>query len=214
MSGIAYHDLRGFLSKVDALGELKTVHGVHWDKEMGAITEILYREKAEKSPALLFDRIKGYPEGYRCLYGMLNSPKRFALSLGLPLPEDGGLMNLLKTYREKMKAMTLLPPRVVNDGPVLENVMEGDQVDLFQFPVPVHHELDGGRYIGTADGVITRDPEEGWVNCGTYRVQLVSRDTCLLYISQGKQGRIQRDKYLDNGKPCPVVVVIGIDPLL
>jgi 4-hydroxy-3-polyprenylbenzoate decarboxylase len=214
MSGIAYHDLRGFLSKVDALGELKTIHGVHWDKEMGAITEILYREKAEKSPALLFDRIKGYPEGYRCLYGMLNSPKRFALSLGLPLPEDGGLMALLKAYREKMKAMTLIPPKVVNDGPILENVMEGDHVDLFQFPVPVHHELDGGRYIGTADGVITRDPEEGWVNCGTYRVQLVSRDTCILYISQGKQGRIQRDKYLDNGKPCPVVVVIGIDPLL
>ena len=74
MSGIAYHDLRGFLSEVEALGELKTIHGVHWDKEMGAITEILYREKAEKSPALLFDRITGYPEGYRCLYGMLNSP--------------------------------------------------------------------------------------------------------------------------------------------
>jgi 4-hydroxy-3-polyprenylbenzoate decarboxylase len=85
-----YRDLREFLNKVESIGELKKIYGVNWDKEMGAITEILYREKAEKSPALLFDRIKGYPEGFQCLYGMLNSPKRFALSLGLPLPEEGG----------------------------------------------------------------------------------------------------------------------------
>ncbi|MFB3884270.1 MAG: UbiD family decarboxylase [Thermodesulfobacteriota bacterium] len=209
-----YRDLRDFLSKVEAMGELKKVYGVDWDKEMGAITEILYRKKAEKSPLLLFDRIKGYPEGYQCLYGMLNSPKRFALSLGLPLPEEGGLMDTLKLYRERMKDMELIPPTYVKDGPVLENVLEGDRVDLFRFPVPIHHELDGGRYIGTADGVITRDPEEGWVNCGTYRVQLVDKNTCILYISQGKQGRIQRDKYLEKGKPCPVVVVVGIDPLL
>ncbi len=211
---VEYGDLREFLTKVDALGELKTVDGVHWDKEMGAITEILYREKAERSPALLFDRIPGYPEGYRCLYGMLSSPKRFALSLGLPLPEEGGLMDMLRQYRAKMKDMKLIPPKIVEKGPVLENVMDGKDVDLLRFPTPVHHELDGGRYIGTADGVITRDPEEGWVNCGTYRVQLVDKNTCLLYISQGKQGRIQRDKYLDKGRPCPAVVVIGIDPLL
>jgi 4-hydroxy-3-polyprenylbenzoate decarboxylase len=209
-----YRDLRDFLNKVEMMGELKRVYGVDWDKEMGAITEIVYREKAEKSPVLLFDRIKGYPEGFQCLYGMLNSPKRFALSLGLPLPEEGGLMDILKIYREKMKDMKLIPPKYVKDGPILENVLEGDEVDLFRFPVPIHHELDGGRYIGTADGVITRDPEEGWVNCGTYRVQLVDKNTCILYISQGKQGRIQRDKYLDKGKPCPAVVVVGIDPLL
>jgi UbiD family decarboxylase len=209
-----YKDLRQYLTKVDQLGELKTILGIDWDREMGGITEILYREKAEESPALLFDKIKGYPEGYRCLYGMLNSPKRFALSLGLLLPKEGGLMDLLKAYREKMKDLKLIPPRYVKDGSVLENVLEGDEIDLFRFPAPIHHELDGGRYIGTADAVITRDPEEGWVNCGTYRVQLVDKNTCLLYISQGKQGRIQRDKYLEKGKSCPVVVVAGIDPLL
>jgi 4-hydroxy-3-polyprenylbenzoate decarboxylase len=211
---MGYKDLRQYLSNVDELGELKTIYGVDWDKEMGGITEILYREKAENSPALMFDRIKGYPEGYRCLYGMLNSPRRFSLALGVPFPKDGGLMNLLKAYREKMKKLELLPPRYVESGPISENVLEGDEVDLFKFPSPIHHELDGGRYIGTADAVITRDPEEGWVNCGTYRVQLVGKNTCLLYISQGKQGRIQRDKYLDNGRPCPTVVVAGIDPLL
>ncbi len=209
-----YKDLRGFLSGVEELGELRTIVGVDWNIEMGAITEILYRERAEKSPALLFDQIKGYSKGFRCLYGMLNSPKRFALSLGLPLPKELKLMDLLKIYRKKMTDMNLIPPQYVNEGPILENILEGEEVDLFKFPAPIHHELDGGRYIGTADIVITKDPDEGWVNCGTYRVQLVDKNTCILYISQGKQGRIQRDKYLDNGRPCPTVVVAGIDPLL
>ena len=42
---VDYKDLREFLSRVEAFGELKTIHGAHWDKDMGAITEILYREK-------------------------------------------------------------------------------------------------------------------------------------------------------------------------
>src|SRR4030042_4602084 len=115
-------DLREFLSRVEELGELKKIDGVDWNIDLGAITEILYRERAEKSPALLFDRIKGYPEGYQCLYGILNSPKRFALSLGLPLPKEGGLMDTLKIYREKMKDTKLIPPKYVKDGPILENV--------------------------------------------------------------------------------------------
>jgi 4-hydroxy-3-polyprenylbenzoate decarboxylase len=125
MTTVAYKDLRQFLSMVEDFGELKKIYGVTWDKDMGGITEILYREKAEKSPALLFDRIPGYPEGYRCLYGMLSSPKRFAFSLGLPLPkEDEKLMDLLLAYRGKMKEMQLIPPRYVETGPVMENIME------------------------------------------------------------------------------------------
>jgi 4-hydroxy-3-polyprenylbenzoate decarboxylase len=34
----------------------------------------------------------------------------------------------------------------------------GDAVDLNALPIPTHWPLDGGRYAGTADAVITRDP--------------------------------------------------------
>jgi len=43
---------------------------------------------------------------------------------------------------------------------------------------------DGGRFMGTADMVITRDPQSGWVNVGTYRVQLHDANTLGLYITQ------------------------------
>ena len=76
------------------------------------------------------------------------------------------------------------------------------------------HEDDGGRYIGTDDVAIMRDPEEGWINAATYRVQVHSKNTTGLWMSPGKQGRQILDKYSKLNKPCPVVVCCGHDPLL
>ena len=75
-------DLRDFLAAVDEAGQVEHVAGAHWDKEMGAVVEVLYRERVEKSKAGLFDEIPGYPKGGRCLYGMLASPLRLALGGG------------------------------------------------------------------------------------------------------------------------------------
>ena len=102
---------------------------------------------------------------------------------------------------------------MVDSGPVTENIVRDNEVDMLKFPVPIHHEDDGGRYIGTACGVVTRDPDTGRINVGTYRVQVKSGNTCASYISNGKQGRIHRDKYLKAGKPCPVVIIVGCDPI-
>jgi hypothetical protein len=35
-----YNDLRGWMEKVDEFGELKTVEGIDWKYEMGAVTEV------------------------------------------------------------------------------------------------------------------------------------------------------------------------------
>ena len=61
--------------------------------------------------------------------------------------------------------------------------MSGEDVDLLKFPVPIIHELDGGRFIGTACIVVTRDPEEGWLNLGTYRAMVHDRRTMGLFTS-------------------------------
>jgi len=173
-----------------------------------------YRAKPVNAPALLFDRIADYPEGYRCFYGMLASQRRFGLATGLDIDANLTRMDLLKAYRKKMVHRTSIPPRFVDTGPVMENVISGDDIDVLKFPVPIHHELDGGRYIGTADAVITRDPDTGWVNLGTYRVQAINKNQVVCYITPGKHGRLQRDKYLKQGKPCPVIIVVGLAPVI
>ena len=205
-------DLRAFLAAVDDGGEVRHVAGAHWDRELGAVTEVLYREKVDKSPLLLFDEVPGYAKGMRCLYGMLGSPLRLALGLGIDPEQSGDRRTMLDTYRRRIKNHEPIPPRIVDDGPVMENVDSGGDVDILKFPVPIHHEHDGGRYIGTACGVVTRDPDTGRINVGTYRVQVNGPDIATSYISNGKQGRIQRDKYLKAGKPCPMAIVVGIDP--
>ena len=205
-------DLRAFLAAVEEGGEVKHVAGAHWDRELGAVTEVLYREKVDKSPLLLFDEVPGYARGMRCLYGMLGSPLRLALGLGIDPAQSGDRRTMLDTYRRRIGSHEPIPPRIVDDGPVMENVDSDGDVDILKFPVPIHHEHDGGRYIGTACGVVTRDPDTGRINVGTYRVQVNGPDIATSYISNGKQGRIQRDKYLKAGKPCPMAIVVGIDP--
>ena len=60
---------------------------------------------------------------------------------------------------------------------------------------------------------MTRDPEEGWINCGTYRVMIHDEKRVGFYISPGKHGRIHRDKYEKRGEPMPVAIVVGCDPM-
>ena len=201
-----YNDLRSWMSKVDEFGELKTVEGIDWKYEMGAVTEVYARNPPYS--AILFDKIKDYPAGHRVLVGVHHqSLKRQCLTTHLPLDYDR--YQFIQAWRKRLNNPTYIPPRVVETGPVLENVYEGKDIDLYSLPVPHWHEEDGGRYIGTAHVVITRDMDEGWVNLGCYRVMVHDKDTLALYISPGKQGRIIRQKYFDQGRPCPVAISFG-----
>ena len=60
---VAYRDLREWLDGVSRFGELKTIRGVHWDREIGAMVEMCYRRRGSKTAALLFDDVPGYPAG-------------------------------------------------------------------------------------------------------------------------------------------------------
>lgn len=211
---MAYRDLREWLAAVENQGELKRISGANWDVEMGGIAEIVYREGKNPKPILLFDDIPGFPRGYRTLFGMLASTLRIAMSLGLPEDETEPT-NLVKNWRQKSQGLRLIPPRLVKSGPVQANVLNGDKIDLLKFPTPRFHELDRSRYLGTGHAVIQRDPDEGWVNLGTYRVMLVDRNRLILHVLEGQHGGIMLyEKYLRRGRTMPVAIAIGVDPAL
>src|SRR5690606_12576880 len=102
--------------------------------------------------------------GFRCVSGLTNSSQRLAVTLGFPLSKNP--LDIVRSYRDRMKTHEPLPPVEVtpDKAPIYENVLRGDDVDILKFPVPKLHELDGGRYVGTDDLVIMRDPEDDWVN--------------------------------------------------
>ena len=74
-------DFRLWIDEVEALGLLRKVNGADWDQEIGAITDTNVKNNKY---SLLFDKIKGYPDGFRILTGALLDSQRVALTLGLP----------------------------------------------------------------------------------------------------------------------------------
>jgi 4-hydroxy-3-polyprenylbenzoate decarboxylase len=201
---MAYKDLREWLEQVDKIGELVRLEGIHWDLEASAVKYLTRK-------MVLFDRFPGYPPGYRVLAsyppGSLNL---FFITANWSTGARG--MALTRAWRDRLREMKPVPPKLVNTGPILENVLIGQDVDLFKFPVPRAFEREGGRYIGTGHTVILKDPDTGRVNLGTYRLQLHDKTTTGIHASEGKDGRIIMEKYHQQGQPCPVVAMVGIDP--
>lgn len=211
--GPTHEDLRDLIARFEAMGEIKHIEGADSHLELSTLSELLTTRYPGAEPALLFDKIKGYKPGFRILTGASNSFRRLAVVLGVPVPE--GRIDIVKSYKARLKQeFKLIPPRVLPTGPVFENILRDDEVDLSQIPAPFVHEHDGGRYIGTEDLVVMRDPDSGWVNVGTYRIMVHSKNEVGIWISPGKHGRMIREKYFAKGEPCPVVISCGQDPLL
>lgn len=203
--------MREWLDIVDGMGQVAKLDGAHWDLEIGAITDMAAKHRGKK-PALLFDSVVGYPKGYRVLTSSLNSIERLALTCNLS--PDIADLDFIRTWARRFKGIQPIPPREVKDGPVLENVLEGNRIDLWRFPTPRWHDLDGGRYIGTAPLIITRDPDTGLVNVGCYRVMIYDERTLGVLITAAHHGALHRQKWFQRGEPCPAVISFGHDPLL
>ena len=161
-AAIGYDDLREWLSAAEALGEVKNVNGASWQEDIGLAAEAILR--AEDGPCVVFDDVPGCPKGFRVLLNMFAGTRR---NMTLGFPDHLNKWELSDAYREAyLVDPKLLPHEIVDDGPVLENVLTGDAIDVTKFPSPIWHEKDGGRYIGTGTYSITRDPEENWLNAG------------------------------------------------
>ena len=206
---IAYDDLREWLTRAELLGEVRHVKGASWQEDIGLAAEAVLR--AEDGPCVVFDEISGCPKGFRLLMNMFAGTRR---NMTLGFPDHLTKWELSDAFRETfLKEPRIIPHEIVNDGPVLQNVLTGAHIDVTRFPSPIWHEKDGGRYIGTGTYSITRDPEENWLNAGAYRAQVFDKNTVGILMAAGHHGAIHCDKYFKRGEPMPVVMVVGGDPL-
>ncbi len=211
-SAFPFDDLRAFLEASKQIDEYRVIEGAHWNREIGALTEAA-AELITDPPLLIFDKIKGYPAGFRVVCLSVASVKRAALAWGLPI--EGQKLELIRLGARKLTEAKgkLTPPQKVKTGPVMENVLTGNRIDMWKFPSPQFHQRDGGRYIGTGDSITLRDPDSGYLNTGTYRVQVHEKDLLGLWISPGKHGRLILQRYWEQGKSAPIVASFGHDPL-
>jgi len=157
---MGFMDMREWMRLLEKAGELRRVTAeVDWDREIGAVAR---RVLEKKGPALLFENIKGYGSG-RCtqlFVSGLGARSRLALALGFhrEVANRELVQHVMKKNREA------IAPVVVATGPVKEVIIRGDAIDQAEFPVPKWHYLEGGRYIHTFSGIVTRDPDTRVMN--------------------------------------------------
>ena len=211
---VAFRDLRDYLAALDREGEVQHIEEeVDWDLEVGAVIRRSYDLRAA---APIFENIKGYPVGYRIFgapAGLSRPGREYArIALALGMGPETGVGALIEEYIRRKKSP--INPIIVANGPCKENILMGDRVDLLELPVPLLHDGDGGRYIGTWHLVVTRDPDTGWTNWGMYRLMVHDATSMGGLVAPSQHiGMMYYQKYEARNQPMPFAVVIGTEPL-
>jgi 4-hydroxy-3-polyprenylbenzoate decarboxylase len=224
---LAYRDLREFIARLEASGELHRVRApVSAQLEISEIVDRVSKGPVESNRALLFENVKGYD--VPVLINAFGSERRMAWALGVEKLEDlaerlAGLLKLelpsglgpsLDKAGELLGALRSIGfgPKLVRDAPAQEAVLSGEEATVDRLPILQCWPKDGGRYI-TLPTVITRDPRTGTRNVGMYRLQVYDGRTLGMHWQLHKGGAAhQRSAQASGGAPIPVAVSLGGDP--
>lgn len=113
-------------------------------------------------------------------------------------------------YQKRSRAA--MPSKVVDHGPVLEQVISGADVDLNLLPMLKHFETDRKKYI-TSGIILGEDPDTGIGNLSYHRAMIHSKNQ--LATSLHSRGHLWRllNMSKELGRPMPVAMIIGGHPL-
>lgn len=126
-----FKDTRAFISNLEQVGEAQSiVTEVDWNLEAGAMIRLANEENL---PAPFFQKIKGYPDGYRIFGEALNNHRKIAIAMAMD--PNTSPSKLIDEYLVRIKSP--IKPVLVSDGPCKENILLGDEIDLLKFPVPM-----------------------------------------------------------------------------
>jgi UbiD family decarboxylase len=204
MQKAGWQDLRTFLRALEAADPAAIVRirePVDLDYDATAIA--LEFAKHGRSPALLFERVRG--SKFPVLMNLFGSRARYAFALGVGEKE---------LARKWGAGGAPVAPERVESGPILDVVRRGADADLGALPIMRHFVEDGGAYVTNAM-FVAKDPETGVRNASFHRLQvngkarfgtsLHSRRHLWNYARKAKAMGLDR---------LPVVVVVGCHPLI
>lgn len=220
-TGMAFSDLREFISALEKHKELKRIP-FEVDPKL-EITGFADRAVKQHGPALLFEKPAG--SAVPVLINAFASMRRMEIALGvdsvdeiagrisefLEMKMPQGLIGKLKML-PKLAEMGSFFPKIVSGGPCKE-VIRREGFSLKELPVLHCWPQDGGPFI-TLPMVFSRNPDTGKRNCGMYRMQVYGDRTTGMHWQTHKQGAEHYRRLLKAGKQArmPVAVAIGADP--
>ena len=201
-----YADLREYLAVLEQHGKLKRItKAVDKDWEIAAVGRVNFQSVAEEQRcALLFENVQGFD--IPVTFGVLGGSRSiYALAL-----QCNGIDDIADAWTRALRAP--IPAVEERTGAVQENVHLGEEANLLSLPVPTWTvEHDPGPYL-TAPFVITKDPETGIQNIGTYRCQIKGPRKIGLFIAHVQHGRNHVEMHNQLDQPTPVAIVLGTDP--
>ena len=195
-------DLRYYLKKLqeEAPEEFVTVSKeVDPKLELSGVVRKLQAE--ERYPAVFYEKVKG--SDLNVISNLMANRK--ALCIAMETSED----EVLDAYIERED--NLIPPKIVETGPVKEVILKGDDIDLYKLPITHHCEKDSGDFI-TAGITVVKDPETGVYNAGIYRMMRFDKKTLgMSYEKHTHIGYIHRHM-IKQDKPLECITFIGHHP--
>ncbi len=220
-----YTDLRDFIAHLEQRGELKRI-SVEIDPVL-EMTEISDRVLRAGGPALLFENPKG--SDIPVLTNLFGTAHRVALGMGEEsveaLREVGRLLaylkepeppNGMKDAWQKMpifKQVLNMAPKVVKSAVCQQQLIEGDDIDLSNYPIQHCWPEDVAPLI-TWGLVVTKGPHKPRQNMGIYRQQIIGKNRVIMRWLSQRGGALDFKEWQQQhpGEPFPVSVVLGCDP--
>jgi UbiD family decarboxylase len=222
VSGRPRLDLQEHLADLEAAGLLVRIdRPINKDTELNPLVrwQFIGGVPEQKRRAFLFTNVtdsKGRRYDMPVVVGALaSSPEIYAKGMGQPVERIGDAW---------MDAIASpIPPVAVNDAPCQEVVIEGEALrapggGLRALPVPISTPgFDAAPYL-TATLCVTRDPESGVRNMGTYRAALKASDRLVVRMvareATGAGGYLHWLKYRERGEKMPIAIVVGCAPIV
>jgi len=207
-----FNDFREYLSHLEQKDMLKKItKEVDRDWEIAAFCrEVFVRYDKENRPGLIFENVKG--SDISIATGVIGGSKRiYAAALGI---SD---RNMTETVGKRWADAIAnpIPPRIVDGGPVQENILTGEDIDIFRFPHPIWTYGEDPGYFLTTPCVISRHPLSGEYNMGCYRCQLKERNKTGIHMSGDFRHIADHVKASNSlNQPLPVAIVVGADPTI
>ena len=214
-------DLQDHLQRLEKLGLVQRIsRQIDKDSELHPLVRWQFQGgiPSEDRKAFLFDNVmdaSGKVYEMPVVVGALAAnPEIYAAGLGVNVQEIGDV------WTRGMD--NPIQPVAVSDAPCQEVVMTGDELTrqgsgLAALPVPISTPgFDAAPYL-TATLVVTKDPETGVRNMGTYRAQLKARDRLGVRMASrlgGAGGYQHWLKYQSRGEVMPVAIVLGCAPAI
>lgn len=217
---MAFDSLSEYMDTLESVGKL---HRVKTEVDTNLeIAEIMRRMMySGKSPAILFENVKGYDiPVLGNAFGTMDLLKT-ALNLS-DFREIGKRITDLTKLKipsnlfDKLKMLPRLSelgeyaPKYVQSGAVTE-IIEMENANLNSLPILKSFPNDAGKFI-TFGLTITKHPETGIRNIGVYRIQIVNEKKAIMHWQTHKRGAQHYEIMKEYSKPIETAIVIGTDP--